>query len=370
MDRPVTPALGSDRLPATMPALRLPAWQAPPELVEVPVPRPGPGAVLLAVDAAGLCHSDLQVIGAAPGTLPYRPPFTLGHEVAGRVVRAGAGVGSGWVGRAVAVHGVWSCGTCRNCSRGRENYCQRLTGPIGCGLGRDGGLAEFMIVDDVRRLIPLDGLDPVLAAPLTDAGLTVYHALAGHREVLAGGGLAVVVGIGGLGHLAVQILRATTNCAVVAVDVREPARLLAARLGASAVAPTVGEAAAEIAQLSGGAGADLVLDLVGSTETLRAGAEVLAGGGALTVVGSAGGQLLTGKNVGMPRGWAVRAPFWGPSDELRAVLDLARTGVITATAEVVRLEGVVEAYQRLEQGDVEGRLVVVPDRIEREGTRE
>lgn len=355
------------QVPTTMRAVRLMAWQSPPELVEVPVLRPRPGEVLLAVEAAGLCHSDLHVMNAAPETLPYRPPFTLGHEVAGRVALIGDGVDPGWVDRLVAVHGVWSCGICRNCARGRENYCLRLTGPVGCGLGRDGGLAEFMIVDDVRRLVPLDGLDPVLAAPLTDAGLTVYHALSGHHDVLGDGAVVVVIGIGGLGHIAVQILGATTGVAIVGVDVREPARRLATRLGASAVAQTPREAAAVVARLSGGDGADLVLDLVGSTETLRAGADLLALGGAITLVGSAGGVLPLGKNAGLPRGWAVRAPFWGPKDDLGAVLDLARTGAISATAEVVGLEGAIEAYERLHRGEVDGRVVVVPS--EAEGVR-
>ena len=364
----------------TMRAVRLMAWQSRPELVEVPVLRPRPGEVLLAVEAVGLCHSDLHLMDSPPGVLPFRPPFTLGHEVVGRVVLTGDGVAPDWVGRMVAVHGVWSCGICRNCRRGRENYCFRLSGPVGCGLGRDGGLAEFMIVDDIRRLVSIDGVDPVLAAPLTDAGLTVYHALSGHRDVLGGagtggagtgsggtgsggvgsGGVVVVIGIGGLGHIAVQILRATTSSAVVAVDVREPARHLATRLGASAVARTPQEAAAAVERLSGGDGADVVLDLVGSTETLRAGAELLAVGGAITVVGSAGGILSLGKNTGIPRGWAVRAPFWGPRDDLRAVLDLARTGAITTTAEVVGLDDAVEAYERLRRGDIDGRVVVVP----------
>jgi propanol-preferring alcohol dehydrogenase len=351
-------------IPATMIALQLTAWQSAPELVEVPVPRPRPGEILIAVEAAGLCHSDLHIMDAPPGAMPFTPPFTLGHEVVGRVVLTGAGVAPEWAGRTVAVHGVWSCGACRNCLLGRDNYCLRLTGPVGCGLGRDGGLAGYMIVDDVRRLVPTDGLDPVLAAPLTDAGLTVFHALSGHRDRLADGGVSVVIGIGGLGHLAVQMLRTGTKSAVVAVDVRAPARRLATRLGADAVAGTPGEAAAAVADLSAGGGADLVLDLVGAAETLRAGAELLAGGGALVVVGSAGGVLPIGKGAGMPRGWTISAPFWGPKNDLGAVLGLARAGTLTATADVVGLAGAAEAYERLRQGRVDGRIVVVPTDVD------
>jgi propanol-preferring alcohol dehydrogenase len=357
-DATLSPALIPE-LPVTMRAVRLLARQSAPELVEVPVPQPGPGEVLLAVEAAGLCHSDLHVIDAPAGALPFGPPFTLGHEVVGRVVLAGAGVAPGWTGRRVVVHGVWSCGTCRNCLLRRENYCLRLTGPVGCGLGRDGGLAEYMLVDDVRRLVPAEDLDPVTTAPLTDAGLTVYHALSGPPRV-PDDGVAVVIGIGGLGHLAVQMLRATTGLRVVAVDVREPARRLATRLGADAVAPTPGEAAAAVATFSDGCGADLVLDLVGSSETLRAGGELLAGGAVMTIVGSAGGVLPIGKSTGLARGWTVRAPFWGPRDDLPAVLDLARAGSIAVSAEVVGLDDAVAAYELLRHGGVEGRVVVVP----------
>ncbi|HSV38022.1 MAG TPA: alcohol dehydrogenase catalytic domain-containing protein, partial [Nocardioidaceae bacterium] len=112
-----------------MQALRLTAWGQDPELVRVPVPQPGPGELLLLVEAAGLCHSDLHVMDSA--SLPYDLPFTLGHEVAGTVVAVGSGVSHDWLDEAVAVHGVWSCGECRRCRAGRENYCFELTGPIG-----------------------------------------------------------------------------------------------------------------------------------------------------------------------------------------------------------------------------------------------
>ncbi len=191
---------------ATMTALRFEQWGSPPVLRQVPVPSPGPESVLLRVTAAGMCHSDLHVMDASAGQLPMEPPFTLGHEVAGTVESVGELVDAAWIGRAVVVHGVWGCGRCRRCLNGRENYCLDRGAAIGNGLGRDGGLADFMAVSSTRFLVPADGIDPVQAAPLTDAALTAWHAMRSHLDGLAEDAPVLVVGAGGLGHFAVQLL--------------------------------------------------------------------------------------------------------------------------------------------------------------------
>src|SRR5690606_29355721 len=114
-----------------------------------------------------------------PGVMPWNPPFTLGHENAGWVEALGAGVSGLDVGDAVAVYGPWGCGLCRRCAQGMEHYCERpdLTGAAVGGLGADGGMAPYMVVPSVRHLVPIGDLDPAEAAPLTDAGLTPYHAV-------------------------------------------------------------------------------------------------------------------------------------------------------------------------------------------------
>lgn len=229
----------------TMRALRLTGWQAPVAWQDVPVPEPGPGQVLVEVLATGLCHSDLNVMDAWAGWLDYPLPFTLGHEVAGRVVATGSGVDSHWDGRRVVVHGVWSCRTCRNCLRGRENHCltlgrtERGLPRIGCGLGWDGGLAPYLLVPSPDFLVRADGVDPTVLAPLADAGLTAYHAVRQHADLLDGNSVCVVVGVGGLGHLALQVLRELGCGTVLAADTRAAARDLAARLGADHVVDDV-----------------------------------------------------------------------------------------------------------------------------------
>jgi propanol-preferring alcohol dehydrogenase len=335
-------------------AYRLLGWGGPAELVEVSVPEPRGRQVLLEVRAVGLCHSDLFVMTCEEGTLPYELPLTLGHEVAGRVVAVGDAVDPSLVGRDGVVHGVWSCGECHNCLRGRDNHCVALEGRVGCGLGHDGGLADYVLLPDERHFVAADGVPPTVLAPLADAGLTAYHAIRSEQDALVGDCTALVIGVGGLGHLAVQILRATTSAQVLAVDPRAEARELATELGAHRTAVSVEDA-------MGCGAADVVLDFVGSDATMAAGASVLEPGGRLVVIGGARGSLAVGKGLGLPLGWAVSAPFWGTRADLVAVVELARRGVLAPAVEEVRFSDVPQAYARLHDGGVTGRIVVVPD---------
>jgi len=346
-------------LPSTMPAIRLLAWGRAPELVEVPVPEPVAGQLLLRVEAAGLCHSDLHIMDSPAGRMPYPLPFTLGHEVVGTVVAAGPDADASWLGRLAAVHGVWSCGRCRACRRGRENYCFALTGPVGCGIGYDGGLAEYVLVPAARHLVGADGADPVGLAPLTDAGLTAHHVLRSLDGQLDGA-TVVVIGVGGLGHLAVQLLGPAELACLVAVDPRSEARTLAMRLGADAVVASARDAAEWLDESEDGHGADVVIDFVGSPETMSAAAGLLAPGGRIVVVGSAGGSLEVAKGADLPRGFGVTAPFWGTRRDLEEVVDLAAAGRVHAETEVFALGDALGAYERLRAGRVQGRAVVVP----------
>jgi propanol-preferring alcohol dehydrogenase len=264
----------------------------------------------------------------------------------------------------VAVHGVWSCGLCRRCRQGQENACLRLTGPVGCGLGYDGGLAEFMLVPSERLLVKANGVRAEELAPLTDAGLTAYHAVAANLDVLAGEAVVLVVGVGGLGHLAIQVLRSLSTATVVAVDPRQPARALAAQHGADLVVADLAlvAAALDTHPVDAEGGIDLVLDFVGSGSTLNDAAGLLAPGGRLVVVGSAGGELVASKTGGLPREWQVSAPFWGTRSDLEAVIAMAVRGDLAAESETGTLADATGLYRRLRQGDVRGRAVVVPNR--------
>src|SRR3954469_24220748 len=179
-----------------MQAIQLTAWEQPAQLVEIPCPEPGPGEVLVRVAGAGLCHSDLHLMHWRAGTLPYALPFTLGHEVAGVVAALGPGADGVEVGAPVLVYGPWGCGRCPACSVGAEHLCPQPRRARGAGLGRDGGLADYMVVPSPPLMVDLEGLGPVAAAPLADAGLTPYHAIRRALPLLLPGSGAVVIGAG------------------------------------------------------------------------------------------------------------------------------------------------------------------------------
>jgi alcohol dehydrogenase, propanol-preferring len=341
---------------------QLTAWQTPPEMREVPVPEPGPGEVLVKVGGAGACHSDLHLMEWPEGLLDFELPFTLGHENAGWVEALGAGVQGLEEGEAVAVYGPWGCGRCRSCRLSAENYCERQgeIGAFGGGLGLDGGMAEYILVPHSRLLLPLgEELDPRDAAPLSDAALTPYHAIRRSLSLLVPGSTAVVIGVGGLGHMGVQILRAISPARIVAVDVNADKLRLAREVGADETVEAGEAAGEEIRDLTAGQGAELVLDMVGSDDSIALGAQITRFQSHLTVVGLAGGKFEFAFGA-LPFEAQLTLPYWGSAVELAEVLDLARAGRIRAHVERFGLDRVGEAYERMREGTLDGRAVICP----------
>jgi propanol-preferring alcohol dehydrogenase len=349
-----------------MKAYRLMEWKSEPRLVDVDQPDPGPGQVLIKVGGAGACHSDIHLMDEfEPGMLPWNPPFTLGHENAGWVYALGQGVSGLEVGTPVAVHGPWGCGKCSRCRLGIDIYCENLAeAPIpggGGGLGLDGGMAEYMLIPDARFLVPLpDGLEPSNAAPLTDAGLTPYHAVRRSLTKLTPDATAVVIGVGGLGHMGVQILKALTASKVIAVDMRESALETATAHGADLVFQPGESTAAEIRAATEGRGADVVIDFVGADATLALGAAVTRQMGDLTIVGIAGGTLAM-SFFSIPYEVSVQTTYWGTRPELFELLDMAGRGVIESKVTKFDLSEASDAYKQLKAGEIQGRAVVVPN---------
>ena len=221
-----------------MRALRLLGWKLT-ELVEVAEPVAGPGEVVVKIGGSGACHSELHLMhDFEGGVLPWAPHSWA--QIAGWVHQLGEGVAGVEVGQPVAVYGAWGCGGCERCRLGVETYCENplraLVPGGGGGLGLDGGMADYLLVPSARHLVPLpDGLDPVRAAPLTDAGLTPYHAIRRSWPKLTPGATALVIGVGGLGHVGIEIIKATTAARVIAVDTRKEALQLAQEVGADLV---------------------------------------------------------------------------------------------------------------------------------------
>ncbi|MER7925819.1 NAD(P)-dependent alcohol dehydrogenase [Streptomyces sp. NPDC096057] len=345
-----------------MKALQYRTIGAAPEVVTVPDPEPGPGQVLLKVTAAGVCHSDIAVMSWPAEGFPYDLPLTLGHEGVGTVAALGAGVTGVREGDSVAVYAPWGCGACVKCAEGKENYCLRaaeldIHPP---GLGAPGAMAEYLLVDDPRHLVPLDGLDPVAAVPLTDAGLTPYHAIKRALPKLVPGSTAVVIGTGGLGHVAIQLLRALTSARVIALDVSEDKLRLAREVGAHDTVVSDAHAAQAVRDLTGGIGAEAVFDFVGADPTVRTAGAVAAVEGEVAIVGIGGGSLPVGFGH-LPFEVSVNAPYWGSRGELAEVLALARSGAVSVHTETFTLDEAPLAYERLHAGRINGRTVILPN---------
>jgi propanol-preferring alcohol dehydrogenase len=295
--------------------------------------------------------------------LGLKGPFTLGHENAGWIAKRGDGV-RGWKeGDPVAVYGPWGCGHCHTCQTSAENYCENHASmpSLGGGLGSDGGMADYLLVPSPRLLVPLGKLDPVMAAPLSDAALTPYHAIKMALPLLTPDTTVVAIGIGGLGHMAVQLLQALTPAQLIAGDIDDSKLAHARELGVKhAVNTRDGKAAAEaIRKITGPRGAVLALDFVGVQPTIDLCTHIVGRGSRMTVVGLGGGTIHYSAN-NPPYGCQVTIPYWGSRTELMEVIALAEQGRIRAEVEQFPLEQAVDVYQRLRDGKIRGRAVLVP----------
>ena len=334
------------------------------ELRDVPTPEIGPSDLLIRVGAAGICDSDLHLLH-----FPVRmreEPLTIGHEIAGTVEAVGSDVDVRQVGERGVVYLCWSCGVCRECVAGNENVCLaagRTAMPPCPGLGPDGGMAEYVRVP-ARSFVPIGDLDFLQAAPIADAALTSYHAIRGAREHLVPGSAAVVIGIGGLGHVAVQILGAVSPTRIVAVDVGQDQLDLAKRCGADVTLESGPDTARRILELTGGRGAEAVFDFVGVDATARMAVEAVAPNGAYRMIGLGDGnpEITAGPagGPGLPWGATVRKSYGGTKRDLIDSIALARAGRIAARTEQFALADGAHAYELLEQGRIRGRAVLVP----------
>lgn len=340
---------------ATMRAYQLSDWQQP-GFAEVSMPDPGPGQVRVRIGGVGLCHSDVLFLTAPAGILPYDVPFTLGHEIAGWVDVVGAGVDDLSPDDTVAVACMSTCGRCKWCRRGADNYC--VDSWHGRGFGLDGGLASHVVVAR-RDIVPIGSLHPRDAAPLTDAGATSYHAVRRVLPKLRPGSTAVVIGVGGLGGYAVQWLRMLSPARIVAVESREERLPVAKSLGAHDVLPAGDGLSRRLREAVGSDGADAVLDFVGTDQTMNAALRNAATMGSVAIVGQGFGaaeirfgQLAHDCEVFIPQGATVA--------ELSEVIALAQSGDLVIETETFGFDDTPAAYERLKAGNLNGRAVVIP----------
>ena len=332
-----------------MRAAVVPALGAPLEIRELPVPTPGPGQVLVQIEASGLCHTDIH---AARGEWPVKPkiPLIPGHEGVGRITAAAPDVDQTVVGTRVALPWLGhACGRCRYCVAGWETYC---TAPAYTGYTIDGSYAQYAVGYASHVVAVPDGVSPFEAAPLTCAGVTTYKALkVAHPQPNE---TAMVVGVGGLGHLALQYAR-IFGTTTVAVDVEDAKLELAKELGADHVVDARGDQAGALATLGG---VDIAVVTVPSPAAMQAAHEALNPNGRLVLVG-----LPADNTLRLPvfetvlKGITVVGSLVGTRNDLADCFALHAQGHTRVIAESRRLEDVNECFEQVLAGQVPARLV-------------
>lgn len=325
-------------------------------LEEVPMPEPGDDEVLLRVDVCGVCHSDLHIV---EGDLPRfragtKPRLIPGHEVVGRVVRCGAAVTHLAVGQRVGV--AWrygACGQCELCREGYENLCPQ--GGV-TGMTVDGGYAQFMRARASHALPIPDSLRSDEAAPLFCAGVTSYRALknAGVRP----GQRVAVFGVGGLGHLAVQIARAM-GAEVIALDIGQDKLALALELGAAQALDASDPGALKALRQRGGVHVAVVTSA--ARAAYDAALQCLRPTGTLSVVGLPPDPLQIPALAVVGGEIRIVGSAVGTRDDIRAVLDLAAQGQVRCRIETRPLSQVNEVFDAMRRGGIQGRVVLDPN---------
>lgn len=342
-----------------MKAIRLVEIGQPLEAQDVPLPALGDDDVLVAVRAAGICHSDAHY---RAGTSPVAyTPLTLGHEVAGTVAATGVRVSSLETGARVCVHYLATCGACAYCLRGQEQFC---TAGQMIGKHRDGGYAEYLVVP-ARSVVPLpDEIPFEQGAIMMCSSSTSFHAL--RKARLQPGESVAVYGVGGLGQSAIQLAQLFGARAVYAVDINPDKLALAESFGALPIDANQGDPVVELARQTHGAGVDVALELVGLPLTMRQAVQSLAPFGRAILVG------ITDRSFELyPYAEVLgkEAEIIGSSDhlasELPTLLDFARRGVLDLSSVITRTvplqaQAVNDALDDLERFGESVRTVIVP----------
>ncbi|WP_435068090.1 NAD(P)-dependent alcohol dehydrogenase [Amycolatopsis thermoflava] len=341
-----------------MKAVRLHAYHQQPVIEDVPEPQAKePFDVVVKIGGAGVCRTDLHIIEEqwaekSGVTLPY----TIGHENAGWVHEIGPGVTNVAVGDTVILHPTPTCGLCHACRAGNDMHCENSVFP---GIDSDGGMAEYLLTS-ARACIKLDpSTQPADVAALADAGITAYHAVRKAVPQLYPGTVCVVNGAGGLGHIGIQSLRALTAATVVVVDRNAEALELAAELGADHTVQADGKQVDAVLDLTGGNGAEVVLDFVAEQGAQQDAFAMTRRGGSHFVIGYGGNiDIPTIDIISTERN--VIGNLVGTYNDLVELMVLAQAGKVTLHTKKYPLDAALDALADLDAGRVRGRAILTP----------
>jgi NAD+-dependent secondary alcohol dehydrogenase Adh1 len=341
-----------------MRAVQVVGYHRPLEPVEVPVPQVvEPHDVIVRIGGAGVCRTDIHILeGQWAQKSGVALPYTIGHENAGWVHAVGSAVTNVAEGDKVIVHPLMTCGLCRACRAGDDVHCARSRFP---GIDTAGGYAEYLRTS-ARSVVKLDDtLEPVDVAALADAGLTAYHAAAKAARRLRPGDRCVVIGAGGLGHIGVQVLKAITAAEIVVVDRNAEAVKLALSIGADHGIVADGGHVDEVLALTGGEGAEVVVDFVGEGGSTTDGVRMLRRAGDYHVVGY-------GENIDVPTIDIISSEInvignlVGSYTDLCELMVLAARGQVRLHTTTYPLERFQDALDDLAAGRIRGRAILVP----------
>ncbi|MBJ7291630.1 NAD(P)-dependent alcohol dehydrogenase [Williamsia sp.] len=328
------------------------------EMTELPIPTPsGPFDVVVKIGGAGVCRTDLHILeGQWAEKSQVTLPYTIGHENAGWVAAVGSAVTNVAEGDKVILHPLITCGLCRACRSGDDVHCEVNQFP---GIDTNGGYAEY-IRTSARSVVRIDdALEPADVAALADAGLTAYHAAAKAAKRLTPRDRCVVIGAGGLGHIGIQVLKALTPAELIVVDRNEQALKLAESIGADRAIVADGTQVEQILELTGGHGAEVVIDFVGENGTTAEGLAMTRPAGDYHIVGY-------GENIDVPSIDLISAEknivgnLVGSYNDLCDLMQLAARGAVNLHTAKYPLDDFQSAIDDLDAGNVRGRAILTP----------
>jgi NAD+-dependent secondary alcohol dehydrogenase Adh1 len=325
---------------------------------EVPEPTvKGPLDVVVKIGGAGVCRTDLHIIeGQWAEAMGVALPYTIGHENAGWVAEVGSAVSNVQVGDTVILHPTPTCGLCRACRAGQDMHCTDSAFP---GLDSDGGMAEYLLTS-ARACVKLDPQTrPQDVAALADAGITAYHAVRKAIPLLYPGTTCALIGAGGLGHIGIQCLAALTAATIIVVDRNPDALKLAEQLGAHHTVVADGGQVDAVRELTGGAGAEVVLDFVAEQGAEQDGFAMTARAGSYYVIGYGGTVTIPTLDI-ISTERNIVGNIVGTYTELAELMVLAQAGKVTLHTRTYPLDAAVEAIGDLDAGRVRGRAILVP----------
>jgi NAD+-dependent secondary alcohol dehydrogenase Adh1 len=337
-----------------------PAFHGPEflKLEEVPEPKiQDADDVIIRIGGAGLCRTDLHIIeGVWRNKVSVQLPYTPGHENAGWVEDVGPEVRRFKKGDAVIVHPLITDGSCPACRRGNDMHCENGTFP---GITRDGGFAQYLQVKE-RNLVRLpENVAPKQIAPHADAGLTAYHAANKAAKVLQPGDFAVIIGFGGLGHIAYQVLRAKSAAQIIVVDRSDLALSLAEELGAKQLVRAGDDGVREVLRLTREKGAEAVLDFVGEGGSIDQGLAMTRNAGSYYIIGYGGTIQVPAIDMIFSEK-SIVGNLVGTYADLTELMTLAGEGQVHLATVFYPLGEINQAISDLHHGRIKGRAVLIP----------